>query len=121
MTGDFLYNDGKIRISYLEKSPEDHNLFIRDSYGCVSRFLLQRGILEELAKTPPKDLKNKLNAIDPVFHDFAMRSFWPTKSPIAVTAGNMDIFYRDLGFALTQARITELERLFTEATLRESY
>lgn len=98
MSSDFLYDDGRIRINYFGGLPEQHSLTIGDN-----PFLLQRGVLGELAKTKPSELRPKLYAID---------------SMIEHSMAHYDLSYENVGYALMQARITELERLFTEAVIR---
>lgn len=90
MTTDVLYDDGRVRISYLNESIHDeHSLFIGKG-----SFILQRGILEELAKTKPSELKPKLRAIDDMI-EFSM--------------GEHGLSHNDMGYALAQERIRDLE------------
>ncbi|MEK6811973.1 MAG: hypothetical protein AABX76_00260 [Nanoarchaeota archaeon] len=95
MSSDFLYDDGRIRINYFGGDPEEHSFKI----GMYSS-LFQRGVLEELAKTKPSELRPKLHAID---------------SMIEHSMAHYDLSYENVGYALMQARIKELENLFTES------
>ena len=77
MKKDTLYEEGQLKITYLHSpepgreneviSREDHELWIRDKSGGWSRYILQRGILRELAFTAkghPLDLSSKLTTIN---------------------------------------------------------
>lgn len=46
MTEEPLYQDGELKITYFN-GPEDHELFIKEN-----RYIIQRGILRDLAETP---------------------------------------------------------------------
>lgn len=66
-----LYEDKQIKINYFQKSPEDtpsfedHALIIKDRTG-ETQYVLQRGVLAELARTPRGDLWAKIDAINPL-------------------------------------------------------
>ena len=110
---DILYDDRKIKVSYFRDSFEEHSLY---SFG--NHTLLQRGALEELAKTHPKELETKLNAIDSSFHDFVYRHLESKRrdnralGPVSIR--DMREIYSDVGLALAQARIKELENQVLE-------
>ena len=94
MTKGFLYNDGRIKVNYFGGDPEEHSF----SIGIVS-FLFQRGVLEELARTKPSELKPKLYAIDDMIEP-SMKKY--------------NLTYEDVGYVLTQARIKDLETQVSE-------
>ena len=84
-----LYDVGKIKIVYqLER--DGHGVFIDGQF-----IFLARGVLEELARTPGRDLIYRLNLVDDGFGYILERE---GITPIA------------LGFAIAQARISELEK-----------
>ena len=77
MEKDTLYEGDKLKITYLHSpepgrekeviSGEDHELWIKDRSGEWGRYILQRGILRELATTAkehPLDLSSKLTTIN---------------------------------------------------------
>jgi len=95
-----LYDDGQIRINHYEKSPECHEMRItkpEEKY-----VLLQRGVLEDLARTSRKNLKRKLAVINPPLAYFLEEN----KLVDAV------------GLAVSQAYIEETER-FEAFKIRE--
>jgi len=51
-----LYQDERIKIDYLSTSPQDHLVFIEGE-----SYLLQRGLLKELAKTPRGGIESKID------------------------------------------------------------
>ena len=60
MSKEPLYQDEKLKIEYLPNSHEDHLVYIRESSGEEYRYVIQRGILEELARTARGGIENKL-------------------------------------------------------------
>src|SRR3989344_8860016 len=77
MEKDTIYDEGKLRISYLHSpergkekeviSGEDHELWIKDRRNEWSRYVLPRGILKELAfisKENTSGLYSKLSIIN---------------------------------------------------------
>ena len=83
-----LYDIGKIKIVY-QPSRDGHGIFIDGQL-----VFLARGILEELSRTPGKDLIHKLNLVDDGLGYILERE---GITPIT------------LGLAIAQARISELE------------
>lgn len=56
-----LYQDQQIKIGYLPYSAIDHILFIREGEtGEFREYLIQRGILKELATTPRGGIEQKI-------------------------------------------------------------
>ncbi|MDD5416991.1 MAG: hypothetical protein PHU12_03370 [Candidatus Aenigmarchaeota archaeon] len=85
-----LYKDKNIEIGYFQDSFEDHVLIINQE----TQFILQRGVLEELARTSRDTLLLKLNAIDPML-------------PYTLNEEKISADY--LQVALAQAHIKELD------------
>lgn len=96
MADDVLYDDGKVKVSYFKDLVDEHVLHIGDQ-----GFILQRGILEELARTPIVNIQRKLSAIDSNIDPALIRS---------------EIFYHEVDFALKQAHIKDLETQVNELT-----
>lgn len=94
MADDVLYDDGKVKVSYFKDLVDEHVLHIGDQ-----GFILQRGILEELARTPISSIRSKLSAIDPNIDSALLLA---------------NIFYHEIDFALKQTRIRELETQVNE-------
>ncbi len=94
--GKFLYTDDKIKISYYEPTFDEHVLNLCNN----SITLLQRGVLEELARTSREEFKFKLHAIDFDF-DYSLKE--------------LNISYAEVGFAIAQARVNELEEELSKA------
>jgi len=78
MNNDTLYEKDQIKITSLHSpepgreeeiiSTEDHELWIRDKNNEWSRYVIQRGILRELAETSernPSGLANLLDKVNP--------------------------------------------------------
>ena len=65
MTEKPLYQDEKLKVDYLKNSPEDHLLYIKQKDGEEISFVIQRGILRELARTPRGGIERKIAT----FHD----------------------------------------------------
>jgi len=61
-----LYQDNRLTISYWPNSVDDYQLIIKGKDGEETMQILQRGVLEELAKTPRERLEIKLDAINPI-------------------------------------------------------
>jgi len=60
-TESILYEDTKIKVEFLPSHPEEHVLTIKGKTRM--NFILQRGILRELALTPREYLEPKLHTI----------------------------------------------------------
>ena len=88
--------DEKIKITYSNLSFQEYLLVLGPSH-----FFLGKGVLEELARTPIAEIKEKLNSIDP---------------SIDGAAFNVQVGYTDLDFALKQARINDLEKQVSNLT-----
>ena len=56
-----LYDDGKVKIDYYSNAPEEHVLHITDKKGESSGYLIQRGILRELAQTKRGGIESKIS------------------------------------------------------------
>ena len=108
MEDDVLYEKGRIKVTYLHSpepgaeseviSREDHELWINRQKGEVGRFILQRGILKELADTARKsysELARKLEILSP-FMRYELH--------------DNGITLRDAGQAFIEACQTEEER-----------
>lgn len=91
---DALYEGRKMKITYQPKA-DAHNLVIGDNL-----IVLERGVLEELSRTPIEGLTAKLNAINPLSEDIFKKE---------------NITYEAIGFAIAQARIIELEEELRDA------
>ena len=91
MTEEHLYSDGRISIIYFPK--RDVHALLMDDYGII----LDHGILEELSKTTPSEIRTKLDTLDPSF--ISMK--WTKGRPLSS---------EHIGLAIAQARIRELER-----------
>lgn len=59
-----LYEDEQIKIDYLPSSIEDHLLYIKEKSGEESRYLMERGILSELARTSRGGIERKIATIN---------------------------------------------------------
>ena len=55
-----LYQDERLRIDYHPSSVEDHLLYIRERAGEEINYIIPRGILEELARTPRGEIERKI-------------------------------------------------------------
>ena len=62
-----LYMDKQLTIDYLPQSPEDYQLIIKRKSGEEVGQILQRGVLEDLAKTSRERLETKIDTINPTF------------------------------------------------------
>ncbi len=93
--GKNLYDSKKIKINYFRDLIDEHDLIIGDKH-----ILLQRGVLEELAGTSSEEFKFKLHAINPDF-DYSLKE--------------LNISYAEVGFAIAQARVNELEEELSKA------
>jgi len=56
-----LYQDERLRIDYHPSSVEDHLVYIKERAGEEINYLIPRGILEELARTPRGRIERKIN------------------------------------------------------------
>ncbi|MEK6823854.1 MAG: hypothetical protein AABY06_02350 [Nanoarchaeota archaeon] len=90
-----LYSDQKIKVTYFRDLIDEHDLIIGDKH-----ILLQRGVLEELARTSSEEFKFKLHAIDPDFN-YSLKK--------------LNLSYAEIGFAIAQARVNELEEELSKA------
>ena len=70
MHNGFLYHNGNVHVSYFRNSVEDHVLNIA-GYSII----LQRGVLDDLARSTLSGLRAKLMAIDPLFNDLLEKNF----------------------------------------------
>jgi hypothetical protein len=86
-----LYEDSNIKITTFPKDPESHELHFKRG----NTYLLQRGILKELSRTPLKKLKGKLDNLNPEI--------------CFVECRDHSICPNTIGWAIGQARITEVE------------
>lgn len=64
MPEESLYQDEQLKIDYYKPSPEDHLIWIKDNTGKETAYILQRGILEELARTPRGGIERKINTVN---------------------------------------------------------
>lgn len=85
---EILYDDGRIKIVY-QPGRDGHGLIIGNQF-----LFLDRGILEELARTSSRGLIPKFNSIDSSFGYIFERE---------------GLSYPTVGLAIAQARIKELE------------
>lgn len=60
MTQGPLYQDGQLKIDYLETSIEDHVLYIKRKEGDEWNYIIPRRILGELAKTQRGGIERKI-------------------------------------------------------------
>ena len=60
-----LYQDKQLRIEYNPHYPEEHFLYIKDKEGDEVTYIIQRGILKELATTPRGGIEHKINNFSP--------------------------------------------------------
>ena len=93
--GKELYSDKKIKVAYFRDLIDEHDLIIGNKH-----ILLQRGVLEELARTSSEEFKFKLHAINP---------------DLNYSLKELNISYAEVGFAIAKARISELEEELSEA------
>ena len=56
-----LYQDRQLRIEHHPSSSQDHILYVKEKEGEDVEYLIQRGILRELAKTPRGGIEQKIN------------------------------------------------------------
>ena len=94
--GEILYDGEGIKITRNQKNPEDHNLWIGDSY-----FYLQRGVLEEVAVSDVRHVIDMMHTMSAGVMDFSLN--------------NSRLAYSDLAVAFSQARIEELEGMLADA------
>ena len=94
MTEEILY-DKELKIISRPQA-DAHHLIIGGKYLIV----LERGVLDELSRTPVEGLRGKLNAINPDSDSILRRGA---------------LSYEKLGWALTQARLIELELELNQA------
>ncbi|MEK6847511.1 MAG: hypothetical protein AABX50_00095 [Nanoarchaeota archaeon] len=90
-----LYEDPRLKISYFPER-DLHSLLIDGNYSIN----LDRGILEELSKTPLTELRNKIDILDPSFINYPWSKLGWKISPLSSER---------IGYAISQARIKELE------------
>jgi len=55
-----LYQDEKIKVDYLPNSTSDHLLFVKEKDGEWAEYIIQRGILQELARMPRGGIEEKI-------------------------------------------------------------
>ena len=91
-----LYEDPDLKIAVFTKDPESHEIHILKS---GMRYLLQRGILRELATTSRERLEDKLNRVNHAILDDARQYGLNADS---------------IGLAIAQAYIEEEERFRRE-------
>ena len=66
MTEKPLYQDERLEIDYLPSSPEDHLLYITQTKkGEKLCYIISRGILEELARTPREGIERIIDNFNP--------------------------------------------------------
>ncbi|MBS3100225.1 hypothetical protein J4463_03350 [Candidatus Pacearchaeota archaeon] len=110
MGKDVLYETDRIRVTYLHSpepgkenvviSGEDHELWIKDRNGEWNRYIIQRGILEDLSRVNSDglkgllDLANMLNRINSSILEDSLRE---------------GIALRDIGQVVVSARKKEEE------------
>ena len=92
-----LYQDDKLKIDFFENSIDDHVLYIKDKSGKEFQFIIQRDILQELAKTPRGGIESKIYAFDEL---------------ILVRMGQAEIGIDGLHVALCQAYAEQEYRYF---------
>ena len=62
-----LYEDKTFRIDYLPKSPEDHVVYFKEkSTGEELNYIIQRGVLRDLAQVPTTDLPDLVDRVSPM-------------------------------------------------------
>jgi hypothetical protein len=113
MADEFLYDDGNIAVRYFPGFNDEH-LLCFSLPNSTHDFPLRRGVLEELARTKPKDLRNKLNTVHPYLRSAMMLAFYPDSSTVGIDSKEMDVLYRDVSIALCQARVKELEEMMKD-------
>ena len=95
MSGDFLYKIVGIGVAYRSEKEKGHNLNIGPR-----EYHLQRGRLDEFAKTPMGELEPKLRA-------------WDKRALFELEEVGLSI--DQLHFVLLQARIRELEEMMSSS------
>lgn len=94
---DDLFENDRVRIGYLENSPEDHVIYIRENASGEEKyqFLIPRGILRELAGIKDSsELVRKIHIFNPELVDVASKEF---------------VFPNELSGAIRKAYATEEE------------
>ncbi len=106
MTEKPLYQDEQLRIDYLPTSVDDHVLFIKDHSGEERQYIIQRGILRDMARAQRGTLERMIGTFNHMLL-FALRK--------------EDIGIDSLHVAVCQAYAEEEERvrLFHESFERE--
>jgi len=87
-----LYEDDELKVTVFPKDSEAHELHLIKP---KSRYLLLRGTLRELARTPRRKLESKLNLIN---------------SALLYEAREQGLDAKDIGIVISQAYIEEEER-----------
>jgi hypothetical protein len=90
-----LYEDPDIKIEHHPRSHEDHLLFLM-SGGEELNYIIQRGILEEIATTPRHRVKEKMRRVNELMVEDAY---------------SRGLSVDSLGFAMAQAYIEQERRL----------
>ena len=62
-----LYQDSRIKVDYLPDCHEDHGLAIDEGGERGAFLVLQRGVLEELARTNRDGLPSKITTMNSIF------------------------------------------------------
>lgn len=91
-----LYQDRQLRIGYHPSSSEDHLLHVKEKEGQEMAYLIQRGILKELARTTRGGIERKIDNFNP---------------EILIKIKEEGIGIDGLHVALCQAYIEEEERM----------
>ncbi len=91
-----LYEDEQLMADYHPTSPEDHFLRIGGEGRKKIGYLIQHGILRELARTPRGEIESKIDAFNP---------------EILAKIKEEGIKIDGLHVALCQAHIEEMERM----------
>ncbi len=60
-----LYQDRQLRIEHHPSSSQDHLLYVKEKEGEEVEYLIQRGILRELARTPRGEIERKISNFSP--------------------------------------------------------
>ncbi len=94
MTDEEILYNRELKIIYRAQA-DAHHLIIGGHL-----IILERGILDELSRTPLEGLKGKLNAVNPDIDDILRRG---------------DLSYEKLWWAIIEARFMELESELNDA------
>ncbi|MDD5133661.1 MAG: hypothetical protein PHD81_00760 [Candidatus Nanoarchaeia archaeon] len=91
-----LYQDEEIKVDYLLNSFEDHRVYLKEGRGEELNYIIQRGILKDIARTPRGGLVSILSRCNP---------------QILYALKEMDIEVDGLHVALCQAYAEQEERI----------